>query len=85
MLHKESDEAKRQMARNSDIPVETSEKEVQAKSPEGDEAKKEEADEETISPVGRKEAKVVNQFNQTERAAQTYNNPTRVSEFKLIE
>lgn len=100
MLHKDSDEARRQLLKNSDKPVVESEEEPEpepvaeeegeapegeapeGETPEGEEGeekeekKEEEPDEEEAKPAAKKEA-LRNQFNFSERASQTFNNPYR--------
>ncbi|BFY97571.1 hypothetical protein BsWGS_00610 [Bradybaena similaris] len=88
LLHKESEEAKKQFARMGIIP--TQEEDIQKPAElvveEGDEAAQEveakdetEEGEPTVTKTKgtTKEAKLTNQFNFSERAAQTYNNPFR--------
>ena len=79
LLHKESEEARRQLATTDDR--DEAEEEVVEKGDEGEEVKpaeKPEREDTTPSP-GPKDtgAKLTNQFNFCERASQTYNNPYR--------
>lgn len=77
LIHKESEEAKRQMTRKSDsstaevaVKSEVKDAEVSAK-------KADEDEDEEGKPKGQGEKKASNQFNFSERASQTYNNPYR--------
>ncbi|XP_056408243.1 dynein axonemal intermediate chain 1 [Hyla sarda] len=79
MLHKDSDEARRQRARmgviDETLPSDSTEPgerdaESVAAGDEGTEG-------EELLPKSRKERKLTNQFNYSERASQTYNNPLR--------
>ncbi|XP_032232200.1 dynein intermediate chain 2, ciliary isoform X2 [Nematostella vectensis] len=85
MLHKDSDEARRQRTRQGLVDAETSEAgEEDADKENKPEEEKEKTDEEkprSESIIGtgssKKEQKLTNQFNFSERASQTYNNPYR--------
>ncbi|XP_064618477.1 dynein intermediate chain 2, ciliary-like isoform X3 [Lineus longissimus] len=93
MLHKESDDARRQLMRGdvqeerywpgstpavSDQAIEEekeAEKEAEEEKPEGEEGPKDDGTS-TPAPTGG-DKKLTNQFNYSERASQTYNNPYR--------
>lgn len=78
LLHKESDEARRQLAKHDDAVdgqddiTEAGDEELQEEKQE----EKVERDDMTPTPVPR-DQKLTNQFNFCERASQTYNNPYR--------
>ncbi|XP_077137441.1 dynein axonemal intermediate chain 1 isoform X2 [Ranitomeya variabilis] len=85
MLHKDSDEARRQRARMgaidetgpSDAP-ETGDREADGRAePAGAVAAADGAEGEELVTKSRKERRLTNQFNFSERASQTYNNPQR--------
>ncbi|CAF1129899.1 unnamed protein product, partial [Didymodactylos carnosus] len=82
LIHKDSEEAKRQMARDGGDQIEAEEvvssnRQDQETTKEGDE----EDDEKPKKPAGDGKAKkLTNQFNFSERASQTYNNPCRERE-----
>ena len=73
MLHKESDEAQRQLARQEGGEESSAESEE-----EGSEEEEGGREKEEQSKAGEKRLR--NQFNFSERASQTLNNPYRVSE-----
>lgn len=85
MLHKDSDEARRQRARQghgeaeNDANEAADEEEKENKpEPAGEEKAAEEVRPDSSASVGGKaESKLTNQFNFSERASQTYNNPYR--------
>lgn len=77
MLHKESDEAQRQLARQEGAGESSEEESGGEGSEEGDGGK--EAGKEDADHAGTGEKRLRNQFNFSERASQTLNNPYRVS------
>jgi len=80
MLHKETDEARRQASRLSKIgsteEVESGEAE-EGEVEEEEEAEAADEDDELMAPASKGGKKLTNQFNYSERASQTYNNPYR--------
>lgn len=82
LLHKESDEAQRQLIMQSGETEEANEEEEEGANEEqeedkGDDGAAEEDISKTPKGAGGKEQKLVNQFNYSERASQTQNNPFR--------
>ncbi|XP_031549922.1 dynein intermediate chain 2, ciliary-like [Actinia tenebrosa] len=82
MLHKDSDEARRQRMRQRQADTEGGEVgDEEADKENKPEEEKEKTDEEKARPDSsgppKKEQKLTNQFNYSERASQTYNNPYR--------
>lgn len=90
LIHKESDDAKRQIQIRKDHPeiAEAEEREASSESSEknvgttttgtGGDADDDDDDKQRVrGSTGGKEKKLTNQFNFSERASQTYNNPMR--------
>ncbi|XP_014664871.1 PREDICTED: dynein intermediate chain 2, ciliary-like [Priapulus caudatus] len=88
MLHKNSDEARRQQARGetgvaiiTDAQAEGEDNEENAEEQTGkEEVPEQEAERSSTLPPNRDAKKLTNQFNFSERASQTYNNPYREHE-----
>eukprot|EP00112_Aurelia_sp_Birch-Aquarium-sp1_P015688 Seg350.19 transcript_id=Seg350.19/GoldUCD/mRNA.D3Y31 product="Dynein intermediate chain 2 ciliary" protein_id=Seg350.19/GoldUCD/D3Y31 len=77
LLHKESDEARRQLAKNED-QGDGGDEQAEPGDEEVIEEKPDEADREDMTPAPTSnDQKLTNQFNFCERASQTYNNPYR--------
>lgn len=79
LLHKESDEAQRQLAKG-EGGRESSGEESEGEGEEGEETQKDEEMMEQLKKKGTSggEKRLRNQFNFSERASQTLNNPCRV-------
>ncbi|XP_074651802.1 dynein intermediate chain 2, ciliary-like [Tubulanus polymorphus] len=84
MLHKESDEAKRQSMRSGQAEAATSDQAISEDDEAGADAEKPAEEQKEGEDEGQKEEatssdgkKLTNQFNFSERASQTYNNPYR--------